>query len=492
MGQMSQDRPTHGTKAGWTVNEWHGRIRNWRFPARPQSASSYQLLVRQLLRNKKMDTKLAATQGSAQPSAGVNDRPADPQWECQYGLPIRPYLDFVGDVLLQTPGQNDLDPFSVNLPRRLAEHTYVLRESVVAEVFRRGTRVILGKAGIGKSALYAALLRQIGRSTLVVGLPLHEIIVGSSGPSVLTGEASLLSPPLLVPRIFEAYWTKTILDDRQRSNYVSQLRVDKQWMALLRWFYQHYPPSHPKVDDHELMAWLTAPSNPEPLRPDLPPLIALREMIRMACWQADPGLFFGPRAFRRAYSDVEVLLDGTEQLSPPAIGRLVEDTQGLYGSGLDRFHFKLFMDDAWESQVLQTECVRQGRVNVVSLPDWSEAELRRLLRVRIFSLREGSTSEDYQELPEYGLGDLLASAESLLPETRDQLEIHIIKGAQGNPLHALRIARCVVAAACGCWSSYPPPLSLDSVKRLIDAYQKHTGVSKRNSAPADHEHLEEK
>jgi hypothetical protein len=264
-------------------------------------------------------------------------------------------------------------------------------------------------------------------------------------------------------------------------------------MLLLRWFYQHYPPAHPEVDDHELMAWLIAPGKAAPLQSDLPPLVALREMIQMACWRLDPELFFGPRAFRQVYRDVEVLLDGTEQLSPPAIRRLVADAQGLYGLRLGQFHFKLFMHDVWKPQVIKTECVREGRVNVVTLPDWSEADLRELLRTRILGLLEGDTTNDFKKMPEYDLGDLLVSAQAVQPQARRQLEDRIIKGAQGNPLHALRISRCVVASACGCWPDYPPPLSLKSIKKIVDIYQEHADVSQRsNSVPSDHKHKEEK
>lgn len=402
-------------------------------------------------------------------------------WNCLYSLPNRRYLDFVGRFIIQMQDENGLDPFAIDLPDELADRTYVPREQITEEVRRPGTRLILGKAGIGKSAIFASLLRQPDGSTLSVGLNLHQVGATLPEPDIQAGEASLLTLDLLVPRIFETYWEKTIRSPQQRVKYLPRLRADKQWMELLRWFYQRYPPTHPEVDDYELMAWLRTSSQAEPLRSQISPLDALRELMRLTTWKASPQLFFGSQELLQAYTGVEVLLDGTEQLSPAAVRRLVTDAQSLYDVHFDKFQFKLFIGSVWQSQVADMDCVRQGRVSVINLLPWSNSELRKLLRRRILSSQLGGSTIDPEEMPEYDLGNLLADSGSLRPEARERLESLIIAGAQGIPLHALRLARCVVAACAGCWpEEFLPPLTVHDIKGLADLYQKSAGLSRNN------------
>jgi hypothetical protein len=400
----------------------------------------------------------------------------DPLWNFLYSLPNRRYLDFVGCFIIQVQDESGLDPFAIDLPDELADKTYVPRKPITDEVRRPGTRLILGKAGIGKSTIYASLLRQTDESTLSVGLNLHQVGATLPEPDIHAGEASLLTLDLLVPRIFETYWEKTIRSPQQRVKYLPQLRADKQWMELLRWFYRRYPPIHPEIDDYELMAWLRIPPQAEPLRSQISPLDTLRELMRLITWKASPKLFFGSREFLQAYTEVQVLLDGTEQLSPAAVRHLVTDAQSLYDMHLDKFQFELFMDSAWQSQVADMDCVRQGCVSVINLLPWSDSESRKLLRRRIYSFQSGGSTIDPEEMPEYDLGDLLADSGSLRAEARERLESLIIAGAQGIPLHALRLARCVVAVCARCWpEEFLSPLGVYDIERLVDLYQKSAG-----------------
>jgi hypothetical protein len=404
----------------------------------------------------------------------------DPFWNFLHSLPNRCYLNFVGRFI-QMQDESSLDPFAIDLPDELADDTYVPRKHITEEVRRPDTRLILGKAGSGKSTIFASLLRQPDESTLSVGLNLHQVSATLPEPDIQAGEASLLTLGLLVPRIFETYWENTIRSPQRRVKYLSQLRVDKQWMELLRWFCRRYPLTHPDIDDYELMSWLRTPSQAEPLGSQISPLATLRELMRLITWKAPPQLFFGFREFSQAYTEVEILLDGTEQLSPAAIRRLVTDAQSLYDMHLDKFQFELFMDSAWQSQVADMDCVRQGCVSVVNLPPWSDSELRELLRRRILSSQSGGSTIDPEEMPEYDLGDLLADSGSLSPEARERLESLIIGGAQGIPLHALRLARCVVAACARCWpQEFVPPLGAYDIERLVDLYQNSAGLSGNN------------
>lgn len=404
----------------------------------------------------------------------------NPLWDFWYGLPNRRYLEFVGHFIIQVQGGGDVDPFGVDLPDEFADATYVRRERVTDEIRRPSSRIVLGEAGIGKSAIFASLLRWAGESILSVGPHLRQVGATLPEPGILAGKASLLTLDLLAPHVFETYWEETICS--RRAKYLRRLRADRQWMELLRWFYRRYLTNHPKVDDHELMAWLQAPTQAKPLHPQISQLHTIRELIRLITWNVSPDLFFGSREFLQAYTKVQVLLDGTEQLSPPAVRRLVTDAQNLYDLHLDGFQFKLFIDSTWEERVAKMDCVRQNRVNVVNVPRWSKSELRELLRRRILAFQSGGSTSSPKDLPEYDLGNLLADSGTLRSEARNSLESLLINGAQGIPLHALCLARCVVAACAGCWpEEFRPPLMAYDINRLVALYHENVRLSRNGS-----------
>lgn len=420
----------------------------------------------------------------------------DHLWDFLYGLPNRRYLDFVGRFILRMQDGHAPDPFAIDLPDEFADATFVPQKSITDDIRRPGTRLILGEPGIGKSALLASLLRQAGESILSVGLPvgldlhLHQVGAAWSEYDIQVGKTSLLTLDHLVPCIFETYWEKTIRSPQQRTKYLPQLRADKQWMELLRWFYQHYPPTRPEIDDYELMAWLHTLPQAEPLHSGISLLDTLGELIKLITWQVSAELFFGTREFLQAYTQVQVLVDRSKQLAPAAVQRLVTDAQNLFDLHLDKFQFKLFMDSACKEHVAGMDCVRQGRVNVVSLPLWSDSELRTLLRRRILSFQSGGSTIDPQEMPEYDLGNLLADSGSVRPGARGQLESQIIAGAKGIPLHALRLARCIVAACAGCWpNEFQPPLIAYDINELIELYQRHA-MSTKNTIDLASDHLQ--
>lgn len=396
-----------------------------------------------------------------------------------YGLPNRCYLEFVRHFIL--PSDRDeqisstLDPLVIDLPAELVDKTYIVRQSVMDELLHPATWLILGKTGIGKTTIWAKLLSQTDESVLTVGLDYLQGEGSFFENDILSGKLSLLAPTLLIPRIFETYWEKTVLSVQRRTKYLPRLRTDKKWMELLRWFYRRYPPTHPPLDDYELMTWLAAPVQTEPLRDQLPAFVSLEELLRLITWSFSWKPFDGQEEHLQVYTNALVLLDGTRQLSAPAIRRLVEDAQSLYEMRLEGLQLKLLIDNAWESQVVEMDCVRQGRAKVYHLPRWSEQDLRKLLRRRILSFQVGGTTADLEEMPEYDLGKLLADSGTVRAEVGNNLESLIVRGAQGIPAHALCLARCIVAACAGCWpEEFTAPLIAYDVQRLIDLYQKHT------------------
>lgn len=402
----------------------------------------------------------------------------DPLWDFFYGLPNKRYLEFVRRFILMLDGDDQtsptVDPFAIDLPAEFVDRTYIVRELVMSEIGHPATWLILGETGIGKTTIWAKLLSQTDESVLTVGLDLHRADGELFKGDILSGKTSFLAPALLIPRVFEAFWEKTILSVQRRDRYLHRLRADRRWMELLRWFYRRYPPSHPPVDDHELMAWLNVPAQAEPLRDQLPPFASLSELLRLITWSVSQKSFDGLEKFFQVYTKVLVLLDGTRQLSAPAVRRLVEDAQSLYDMDVDNLRFKLFIDMTWEPQIAGMDCVRQGRTKVFILPPWSERDLSRLLRLRVYSFQVGGSTTDAKKLPEYNLGNMLADSGAVGSELRECLESLIVNSSQGIPLHTLRLARCVVGACAGCWAEeFQPPLGRDDIRRLIALYQKH-------------------
>jgi len=413
----------------------------------------------------------------------------DPLWDFFYGLPNKRYLEFVRRFILMLDGDDQtsptVDPFAIDLPAEFVDRTYIVRELVMSEIGHPATWLILGETGIGKTTIWAKLLSQTDESVLTVGLDLHRADGELFKGGILSGKTSFLAPALLIPRVFEAFWEKTILSVQRRDRYLHRLRADRRWMELLRWFYRRYPPSHPPVDDHELMAWLNVPAQAEPLRDQLPLFASLSELLRLITWSVSQKSFDGLEKFFQVYTKVLVLLDGTRQLSAPAVRRLVEDAQGLYDMDVDNLRFKLFIDMTWEPQIAGMDCVRQGRTKVFILPPWSEQDLSRLLRLRVYSFQVGGPTTDATKMPEYALGKVLADSGAVRSELRDCLESLIANGSQGIPLHALRLARCVVGACAGCWvEEFQPPLGIADIRRLIDLYQEHTGLDQTGESAA--------
>jgi hypothetical protein len=431
--------------------------------------------------------KHKSSENDAEPNDDVDKAHVDPQWDCLYGLPRRCYLTFVGRFILHAETGITPDPFAIDLPADKADQTYISRKSIIDDICRPGTRIILGKPGIGKTTIFNRIWHDTESGLLSVGIPLQKASGRALDLEILSGEASFLTPVLLIPQMFDTFWAKTVcscpqgrsmVSPSKRVEYLTQLRADRQWMELLRWFVRHYPPSCLEVEDFELAAWLRGSSQDESLSSELPPPRALRQLIRLITWKAPSHLFRGTQRALQAYRGVEVLLDGTGSLSPAAVRRLVADAQTLYDTYREEFSLKIFMSDSWQPQVLGMDCVQQGRVNVVNHLDWSDSEMRSLLRVRLHQFTPGSPTSDPETLPEYDLGDILADSGALERAARSRLESIIVSAAQGIPLHALRLARCIVAACAGCWPhEFELPLSIPEVQRIIQKYHEKAGKS---------------
>lgn len=92
-------------------------------------------------------------------------------WEMRYGLPNQQYLDFVARSLLSENRKRFLiDPFALVVPVDLSEGVYVARQPVEEEMGRWDTQIVLGGKGGGKTTLFDRLPALLPDRTLVIQL----------------------------------------------------------------------------------------------------------------------------------------------------------------------------------------------------------------------------------------------------------------------------------------------------------------------------------
>lgn len=398
-------------------------------------------------------------------------------WDMRYGLPNQTYLEFVTRYLLQQEPEEPLvDPFAVDVPMQIEKDIYVEREHVQDEISQLGTKIIVGQNGSGKTTLFKRLPDLLESRTLVVQLPLAQIGASVPEQELLEGKISLLTPDLLVRYIFDAYWEDLLYNSFNRGRFLPQLRQNRQWMTSLHWFYHRYRPLPPEIpEEFELMAWLNAsPSGDEPLNSNALKDV-LRDLIHFVTFQ--PERHGNP--LYQPYARIQILVDGTERPSSLAITRLIQDAEKLYSLYLDRVEFKMFIDSAWQKQIETMDCVRQGRMVVYRLPQWSEGELHKILRTRLKAHGRGEYDSEYdwgKLIPTDYLEPaaqtkfiriIVSETRKVYTETRDDDNLDA-------PIHVLRLARGLVAACAGCWAErgYKLPLSLNQISELTDLYWK--------------------
>lgn len=383
--------------------------------------------------------------------------------EMRCELPNKVYREFVSRYILHWGSeQASVDPFALEVSDEKFEDTYVGRERVEQEIKQPGDKIFIGPEGSGKTTLLRKLPDFLGEDVLIVQLPPVQRATPISRKDLMAGEISLLTAEALVPCIFDAYWKHLLLDDRDRERCLPVLRQNREWMTDLRWFYQQYPPVRLQVTgDFELMTWLNVEGASEPVNSDAGGEEVLRELIR----------FVVPRP----YTQIQILVDVVEHLSPQAITRLLQDVQRLHELHLQDVSFKVFADSALRDRIEEKRCVKQGYVPISCLPSWREKELRQILLLRLNAWRKG-------EFADYNWGrsiiNLKPAARSKFVEivTKGALRAHSFEKEEGAPTHALRLARGLVAACAGCWKDhYEPPLNIAQLEDLVECYWKAKG-----------------
>jgi hypothetical protein len=246
-------------------------------------------------------------------------------------------------------------------------------------------------------------------------------------------------------------------------------------MITLRRFYRLFPHQPPISHEFELMAWLNAPSSNDLITSGIPAEEILRELVLFVTSEPTKRELFGV-SLPQPYLQIQIILDGVVSLSNRAVTRLIQDAQRLHDLRLGNLEYKIFAEPACQSQLEAMDCVRRGHVALYRLPPWSEESLQQMLRLRLKSSVQGASSND----TDYDLGRFIpssrlkAGARSLLAKTiaEGALRAYEANDSLDAPIHALRLARGLVAACAGCWkeAGYDPPLDHSQIQELIDCY----------------------
>ncbi len=398
-------------------------------------------------------------------------------WDMHYGLPNQTYLEFIARYILQRKKDQPLvDPFALDVPAAdIVQNVYVEREKVENEINRPGTRIIIGPEGSGKTTLFRkqstfknpSAFSQHGR-TLLVQLPLTQTDTLLPEQDLLEGKISPLAAKPLARRIFHAYFKDITGSSNARGMFISQLRHNQQWMARFQWFYQRYTPLQLEIiDDFELVAWLHDVSSHKIFGPPTTSQPVLRELV-------DFVTFF-PQGdhIQQPYTNIQILVDGTEYLSSQAINRLLQDMQELDALQLDKLSFKLLAHSALQNQL--EDYARRGRVPIYRLPRWDKKDLRQILDQRLEYWGNGVyIGYDWGRYipPKH----LVARSEFVNAIVCGAARVYQEKKSKMTdcdaPIHALRLARGLVAACAGCWKELgvEPPLRYDQIKAIVDIY----------------------
>ncbi len=310
-------------------------------------------------------------------------------------------------------------------------------------------------------------------STLHPDAIAHE---GKTEQNSSKGKGGLLTPELLITYIFNIYWERIFCDTYNRTRFVSALRKNKTWMQKLRWFYHYYPPvDHPQIpEEFELMAWLTC-CEPDKLFDTSTVSRSLLEKFVHFMTESVTNLSGAP--VEKPYTHIQIFIDGTDRIDYFSLLSLMQDLEALYDLSIDNLSLSLLLDKTLEDVIWDMDCVQKGYFAVCPLRPWNHQSLRRLLAKRLTAWRTNEHFENEKEVETWNWAQLIPDKD-LHPVAKLHLIDKIVNGAleigekhvMDAPLHALKLARGLVAACGGVWPQYHP-VTMQAVNTIIELYR---------------------
>lgn len=385
----------------------------------------------------------------------------DIAWDIRFGLPNPEYLEYASRFLLYNKNLR-VDPFGLSISGDKIKSAYVQRQGLDNRISPYKRRIILGPPGSGKTAFVHWQGLEISSRRLVVNLELTPVIRDKNlGNNDVI--ANILKSNLLTAHIFNTYWTQVLLDDYIRGQFLENLRRNKEWMQMLRWFYHQYPPMYPQItEEFELMAWLSFPPE-NPFGVNISDESILNELVKFITKEIG--------SLKCLYNSVHVFIDNTAILSGPEIHQLLRDFERLHNLTIPNLYLDLLLNSTWEKAVYELECVKKEHIALYNVPKWTLDDLCKLLDKRL----------------EAWLGELIIEKNwkwtDRLPDLSDTARRHfvdkIVRAAlciseehiMDAPVHALKLTRGLVAACADCWpQQFQRPLANENIDAIIDVY----------------------
>ncbi len=397
-------------------------------------------------------------------------------WDIRYGLPNQKYIEYIDAVLLGTQKKHR-DPFSTYGFSEM----YVARSQGEAELTQSGNRIVLGRDGSGKTTAAQWLYKEILYSPqasvyqmLAANFVLPQTGARVSDVDALDDEGYHWTLSRLIKLVFDSYWNHVLVEPLKRITYLPLLRKDREWMCKLNWFYNHYPPnSYQPFDDFELFTWLHSPLLYNPFSPHIEDQDILIELIRFITTVPFDPREFG-RELRWPYQKVRIITDCAREMSFRRMDSFMQDIQKLCDLSLPKVEFTVFINSNVADLVSRLPGVQSGHVSVYRLPQWKDRELQDILDGRIVAC--GGEFRDYKgNITNWG-----SSLSGLNPADRYHFRRIVIDGALrayeqttefDAPIHALKLARGLLAACAGCWPErFPPPLDTNRLREIVNLY----------------------
>jgi hypothetical protein len=174
---------------------------------------------------------------------------------------------------------------------------------------------------------------------------------------------------------------------------------------------------------------------------------------------------------------IEVLVDEPETFTERGFEKLLLDAKAVCTFYAGELILKLFLhwEPGLERGLASMQCINQGLAQVTQMPHWTEEELLDLLGKRVH-VASGRKYESFQQLVqllpgEAIQGSLRYSLKQLIAQGALQVYQRLPVTAHDAPIHVLKIAGQVIAAAAGCRPErYQPPLGPNDINELIAEY----------------------
>jgi hypothetical protein len=300
------------------------------------------------------------------------------------GPPNQLYLDLVNQIW--QPDDLSIDPFDPHLPATDDDinQTYYRRWDVESALIQPGPVITTGKKGSGKTTLIKRFPFERDQHALVVRIP-----KAGMDPEPLSGN-SALSFAQLPHYIFKAYWKDLQARTKGGKNW-PRFANNRPWLEQFCAFYTAFHPpqsTQPNgfltaIERHQSSANYGASLS-------LTNRGKLQGLIRFVRY--DPSLE-ERKPFSPLYSNIHILVDDIDALSPVRLDLLFHDIQRLFELDLPHLGINLHANTRILPTLEDIHCVRQGRMSIGQLPNWSKEELRGLLDLRIINYSPSANPE---------------------------------------------------------------------------------------------------